>query len=174
MQLEGERIYLRPWELSDQEQLYELAKNPKIGLQAGWPPHKNVEESAYIIKEILTCWGFFAIIEKSSEKLLGCVNLLIGDSSNFDIGEQEGEIGYWIGEPFWGNGYATEAVDLIIDYGLEELGLEQIWCGYFDGNTQSRRVQEKCGFIYDHTIEQVHTLFGEDKREIVMKLDLEG
>ena len=53
MILETERLVLRPWQESDAESLYEYAKNPEVGPIAGWPPHKNVEDSLGIIKNVL-------------------------------------------------------------------------------------------------------------------------
>ncbi|MFY9120271.1 MAG: GNAT family protein, partial [Syntrophomonadaceae bacterium] len=63
--------------------------------------------------------------------------------------------GYWIGVPFWGQGLIPEAVNELIRYGFEDLNLQKLWCGYFSGNKQSQRVQEKCGFTYHHTKENI-------------------
>jgi RimJ/RimL family protein N-acetyltransferase len=67
------------------------------------------------------------------------------------MAEDEGEIGYWIGEPFWGQGLIPEAVCELLRHIFEDLRLSAVWCGYYDGNEKSKRVQEKCGFIYHHT-----------------------
>ena len=61
------------------------------------------------------------------------------------------EIGYWISEPYWGQGLIPEAVSELIRYAFEDLQMTTVWCGYFDGNEKSKRVQEKCGFTYSHT-----------------------
>ena len=53
--------------------------------------------------------------------------------------------------PTGGPGLIPEAVCELIRYGFEEICLKTIWCGYFDGNEKSKRVQEKCGFRYHHT-----------------------
>lgn len=55
---------------------------------------------------------------------------------------------------YWGNGYATEAVKALMQYGFEELKLNSIWCAHFDWNKNSRRVIKKCGFHYIHTKEE--------------------
>lgn len=73
---------------------------------------------------------------------------MIGKNSHIDIAEDEAEIGYWIGVPFWGMGIIPEATQCLIDYAFNDLHLKKLWCGYFDGNEQSKRVQEKCGFHY--------------------------
>ena len=84
---------------------------------------------------------------------VGSIGLMIGSASNIGIPDTEGEIGYWIGVPYWGQGLIPEAVREMMRHGFEDLNLEKLWCGYFDGNTKSKRVQEKCGFRYHHTIE---------------------
>lgn len=151
MILETERLILRPWEASDAEALFEFASDPAIGNAAGWNPHKSVEESLEIIKTVFAQRETYAVILKENMKAVGSVGLMIGEKSNLDISGNEAEIGYWIGKPYWGKGLIPEAVSMLVKYGFRELGLEKIWCGYFDGNEKSKRVQEKCGFKFHHT-----------------------
>lgn len=80
---------------------------------------------------------------------------MLGNASNIGISDSEGEIGYWIGVPYWGQGLIPEAVRELMRYGFETLHPGRIWCAYFDGNSKSKRVQEKCGFRYHHTAENV-------------------
>ena len=56
------------------------------------------------------------------------------------------ELGYWLGAPYWGSGYATEAVRAVIDHAFGALGHEVLQAGARVGNAASRRVLEKCGF----------------------------
>ncbi len=155
MQLETERLILRPWLTTDDKDLYEYAKDPAVGPVAGWPPHTSVENSNEIIKTVLGVDETYAVCFKEDKKAIGSIGLMIGEASNLDISENEGEIGYWIGVPFWGQGLIPEAVKELLRHGFEDLQLEKIWCGYYDGNTKSKRVQEKCGFIYHHTKENI-------------------
>ena len=80
---------------------------------------------------------------------------MIGSASDIGIPDSEVEIGYWIGVPYWGQGLIPEAVREIMRHEFDDLNLEKMWCGYFDGNTKSKRVQEKCGFRYHHTKKNV-------------------
>lgn len=171
MIIETERLILRPWEMSDSTALFQYGSDPRIGPNAGWPPLKNTEESKKIIELILSNWGFYAIVFKETNEIVGCINILIGEASNFDIADDEGELGFWIGVPHWGNGYATEAIEEMLDYGFEDLELKKIWCGYFSDNERSRSVQEKCGFQYQYTLEKIKTLAGDEKTEIVMGME---
>jgi RimJ/RimL family protein N-acetyltransferase len=150
MILRTNRLILRPWKEDDAQTLYEYAKNPDIGPIAGWPVHTDVENSRQIIKDVLSAEETYAVVLKGEGLPIGSIGLMIGEKSNIDIGDDEGEIGYWIGVPYWGRGLIPEAVRELMRYSFEELELKTIWCGYFDGNEKSRRVQEKCGFQYHH------------------------
>lgn len=153
--LETERLVLRPWKETDAESLYQHAKNPKIGPIAGWPPHTSVENSREIIRGVLSEPETYAVVLKETNEPIGSIGLIIGEESNLHLSETEGEIGYWIGETYWGQGLIPEAVREMMRYGFGKMGLTSLWCGYFDGNVKSKRVQEKCGFRYHHTMEQV-------------------
>ena len=97
----------------------------------------------------------YAVVLKTTGLPVGSIGLMLGKASNIGLPDSEGEIGYWIGVPYWGQGLIPEAVRELMRYGFEELKLEKMWCGYFDGNEKSKRVQEKCGFRYHHTKENV-------------------
>ena len=70
MELQTPRLLLRPWEESDAEALYELAKDPDVGPAAGWNVHKDVEESREIIRTILSAPGTFAIFGRRAARQL--------------------------------------------------------------------------------------------------------
>ena len=69
--------------------------------------------------------------------------------------DDECELGYWIGQPFWGRGYVPEAAEMLLRRAFQELGMTAVWCGYYDGNQKSKRVQEKLGFVFHHTCNEV-------------------
>lgn len=154
--LETERLILRPWEEKDAVELYDYAKDDRVGPIAGWSVHTSVGNSSEIIKSVLSKEGTYAVVLKETNLPVGSIGLMIGKESNLDISDMEAEIGYWIGVPYWGQGLIPEAVRELMQYAFEELHMEKLWCGYFDGNKKSSRVQEKCGFIYHHTNENIH------------------
>ena len=151
-----ERLILRPWEETDAESLYEYAKNPAVGPVAGWPPHTSVENSLEIIRNVLAVEETYAVCLKEDNKAIGSIGLMTGERSNLDIPEDEGEIGYWLGVPFWGRGLIPEACRELIRHGFNDLKLKRLWCGYFEGNEKSKRVQEKCGFVYHHSNRDIY------------------
>ena len=154
--LETKRLILRPWKLDDAEELYEYAKDPLVGPIAGWPVHTSMEYSRMVIQTVFAEPDVYAVVLKQTGKPIGSAGLSIGKASTLEIPEDEGEIGYWLGFPYWGQGMIPEAVKELLRYGFEERGLNKIWCAYFDGNIKSRRVQEKCGFRYHHTNQDIY------------------
>ena len=164
MVIETKRLRLRPWLESDAQSLYTYAKDPHVGPIAGWPVHTSVEDSLQVIRNVLAVPETYAVCLKTDDVAIGSIGLMIGAKSNLPLPETEGEIGYWIGVPFWGQGLIPEAVRALIRHAFEDLGLQTLWCGYFDGNEKSKRVQEKCGFRYHHTNENMHWALMDDIR----------
>lgn len=164
MRLETTRLLLRPWQDTDAAGLYEYAKDDRVGPIAGWPPHTSVENSAEIIRTVFNHPEVYAVELKENGRAVGCVGILIGSNSNFEISEQEGEIAYWIGVPYWGKGLIPEAVREVMRHAFETLKLKALWCGYFDNNTQSYIAQSKCGFRHHHTEVNKYNTFLQDYR----------
>ena len=109
MQLTTERLILRPWVETDAEDLYRYAKDDRVGPIAGWPPHSSVDNSAEIIRTVFSAPETYAVCLKEDNRAIGSIGLLIGARSDKEIPDTEGEIGYWIGVPFWGKGLIPEA-----------------------------------------------------------------
>lgn len=155
MILNTERLILRPWAEADAEDLYEYAKDPAVGPVAGWPPHKSITESLDVIRNVFNGTECYAICEKVNNRAIGAIELKLNGSTDMTDRDDECELGYWLGKPFWGRGYVPEAAAELIRHGFEDLGMMTIWCGYYEGNNKSKRVQEKTGFVYHHTCNEV-------------------
>ena len=153
--LKTERLILRKWKMTDAESLFEYAKDPDVGPIAGWPPHKSVEESRNVIEYVFNGKECYAICEKENNIAIGAVELKLKGHTDMTESEDECELGYWLGKPFWGRGYMPEAAAELLRRGFEDLKMTNIWCGYYDGNIKSKRVQEKLGFEYHHTCDEV-------------------
>ncbi|MGI6342465.1 MAG: GNAT family N-acetyltransferase [Bacteroidales bacterium] len=153
MELQTKRLILRAWQESDAEALYKYAKNPNIGPITGWQPHTSVENSREIIKNVLSAPETYAVVLKETGEAIGSVGIMTSRSKihSVEMADSECEIGFWIGEPFWGQGLIPEAVNELLRYAFEDLRQTAVWCGYYDGNEKSKRAQEKCGFVYSHT-----------------------
>jgi RimJ/RimL family protein N-acetyltransferase len=168
MILKTPNLILRPWREKDAECLYHFAKNPKIGPIAGWPPHESVEDSLNIIKTVFSKRETYAIIRDDIP--IGCVGLLFHPDTNHWWGEGSAELGYWIAEEYWGNGYAAEASLPLIERAFDELDVNVIYASYRCENAQSKRVLEKLGFRYYSELTNENYL-GEFFREVAMILE---
>jgi RimJ/RimL family protein N-acetyltransferase len=135
--------------------LYEYAKDPAIGPIAGWPPHKSVAESLNIIRNVFNGAECYAICEKKTDKAIGAIELKLNGHTDMTEKDDECELGYWIGKPFWGQGLIPEAARALLRYAFGTLGMRAVWCGYYDGNEKSRKVQEKLGFVYQRKTEGI-------------------
>ena len=164
--LETERLILRPWEEADAEECFRYAKDPRVGPAAGWPAHADLEESRRVIREILSAPETYAIVLKQTGKPVGSIGLHF--QSPAVEGPGEAELGYWLGVPWWGRGLVPEAARELLRHAFEDLGLSRVWCCYFEGNEKSRRVQEKLGFRYQKTVDNMPLpLLGETRTDIV-------
>ena len=161
--LETKRLILRPWRESDAESLYEYAKDPEVGPPAGWPPHTDVENSREIIRSVLSAPETYAVCLKDG-RAIGSVGLKCKGSTDMTDRDDECELGYWIGKPFWGQGLIPEAAEELLRYAFEELNMRAVWCGYYEGNEKSHRVQQKLGFVYRYTTHNLDVALMGEKR----------
>lgn len=151
MVIQTERLTLRPWREADAEGLFAYASDPDVGPAAGWPPHRSIEESREIIRTVFSAPHTFAVCLAATDGLVGSIGLMPPRcESNYLGAGPELEVGYWIAKPFWGRGFAPEAVRAMQRYAFETLGCKVLWCGYYEGNYKSLRVQQKCGFVPHH------------------------
>ena len=141
-----ERLILRPWRQDDLEDFYEYASVDGVGQMAGWLPHKNIDESKMILDDFIKGKKTFAL--EYEGKAIGSLGIEEYNEEKFpELKDKKcREIGYVLAKPYWGRGLMPEAVNRVVDYLFEEAGLDMILCGHFLSNSQSQRVQEKCGF----------------------------
>ncbi|MCK6258969.1 GNAT family N-acetyltransferase [Fictibacillus sp. KIGAM418] len=148
-ELQTERLLLRPWKESDVKDLYDYAKSDLVGPNAGWKPHKDEEESKEIIQMFLESNDVLYAIELLSEhKVIGSIGLHDRKPDETLSHLNQKEIGYVLNPAYWGKGYVPEAVNRVLEHGFEDLYLDIVWCGHYDFNHNSKRVNEKCGFNY--------------------------
>ena len=151
MVIQTERLTLRPWRETDAASLFAYASDPDVGPAAGWPPHRSIEESREIIRTVFSAPHTFAVCLAATDEPVGSIGLMPSRCETSHQGDGlELEVGYWIAKPFWGRGFAPEAVRAMQRYAFETLGCKALWCGYYEGNNKSLRVQQKCGFAPHH------------------------
>lgn len=137
-----------------------------VGPIAGWPVHTSVDNSKEIIQTVLSADETYAVCLKEDNRAIGSIGLIPPAQSHTKVADDEVEIGYWIGVPFWGKGLIPEAVRKLQEHAFNNLGVSAMWCGYYDGNEKSKKCQEKCGFIFHHTENNKQcTLMGDVRTE---------
>ena len=162
--LETKRLILRRWQDSDADSLYEYAKDQDVGPIAGWPAHQSIEESREVIRNVFNGKEAYAICMKTDRKAIGAIELKLNGHTDMTERDDECELGYWLGKPFWGKGFVPEAVKAMLRHAFSDIGMTKVWAGYYDGNIKSKRVQEKCRFRYQWKSEDVDVPLMHEKR----------
>ena len=155
-ELRTTRLLLRSFQQADIPTLTRLAGAREIAASTLNIPHPYAEADArsFIAEMENSCRGgycsVFAITIATSRDLCGAVGLTISPA------HQHAELGYWIGVPYWGQGFATEAARAVVAFGFETLRLHRIYAYHFAGNVSSRRVLEKLGMLHEgHSREHI-------------------
>jgi RimJ/RimL family protein N-acetyltransferase len=137
--LETERLVLRAPRPQDAEVLAHLINDRRIAVNTARLPYPySVEDAEQFIAAVNRQDGEVAFLITQDDALIGGCGIARCDSG--------GELGYWVGVPFWGQGFATEAARAVIDHAFGSLGHEVLEAGARASNPASRRVLEKCGF----------------------------
>ena len=148
------RLILRPFEAADAAVVRELAGKREIADTTLNIPHPYADgvAEAWIATHARAfddgSLAVFGIVPRESGRLAGAIGLKIERQLNL------GELGYWVGKPFWNRGYATEATIEIIRYGFTNLDLNRIGASHFARNPASGRVMEKAGMRHEGTARQ--------------------
>lgn len=139
------RLLLRPYKDADAPEVQRLAGDPRVADTTLTIPHPYPDGIAEMwIATHEAAWtsgrgAIFAVTQLADGRLAGTVGLTIKPESG------SAELGYWIGHPYWGRGYCTEAAQAIVDFGFTLLPLERIHAHHFERNPASGRVMQKIG-----------------------------
>ncbi|NQV14217.1 GNAT family N-acetyltransferase [bacterium] len=153
-ELHTDRLVLRAFQLSDATEVQMLAGAREVaemtlniphpysnGLAENWiSSHKKDFEAGMGMR--------FAIVEKETAKLIGAIGLIITERFN------RAELGYWVGKPYWGKGFATEATKELLRYGFQELKLNKVYATHMTRNPASGRVLQKIGMQLEGLLKQ--------------------
>ncbi len=139
-----DRLLLRWVDMDDLGRIEALANNWNVArmlARVAWPYPGAADWIATLGPAREAGNGAAYAIIAPDEGLTGVVGLDRRENGTF-------ELGYWLGEPYWGRGYATEAAQAAVDIAFEDLGVREITSGHFEENAASGRVLAKCGFRY--------------------------
>ena len=138
-----DRLVLRPPHLEDVVDLVALANDPQLASMLTTMPHpyREADAQAFVARwAVAESGAAYALTDAETGAFLGCASL---------IARNEGaELGYWIGKPFQGFGYATEAAHALVDLAFRASNLDRLHASCRVINAASRRVIQKCGFDY--------------------------
>jgi RimJ/RimL family protein N-acetyltransferase len=143
--LQTERLRLRPYSETDIPELLPLIDSREVAATTLRIAHPYTEQDARAFLELA----------KEPDKLWLAVTLLAdgrqigGIGLRFELQHQHAELGYWLGVPYWGQGYATEAAREVIRYGFEDLKLHRIFASHFQHNPASGNILKKLGMRYE-------------------------
>ena len=158
--LETPRLVLRQFRSTDAPRIHYLVNDKQVAYSTHYIPYPYPEgaaeewlaEHAELVRRGRA--AVFAVCQQPSEgtaevpELIGTVGLAIADV------DHQAEIGYWFGRDYWGNGFCTEAVVAVLDYGFDKLGLHRIFAQHISRNGASARVLEKTGFSKEGVLRQ--------------------
>ncbi|RRC92447.1 N-acetyltransferase [Erysipelotrichaceae bacterium OH741_COT-311] len=144
--LKTNRLTLRPFHQEDLEDFYQYASVDGVGQMAGWRPHSSKEETQAILDSFVKKKKTFAL--EYQGKVIGSLGIEEYNVEKFpEFNDKKcRQLGFVLAKEHWGKGFMVEAVNEVLCYLFEDIGLDLILCGYFLKNKQSQRVQEKCGF----------------------------
>lgn len=146
--LKTPRLTLRAFSKDDLEDFYDYAKEPGLGESAGWFHHESIEDSKKILDNFIENSRTFAIEFK--DKVIGSIGLEDYDQEFLSAYKDEKmiELGFVIGKDYQGKGLMTEALEEVIKFLFDQIGIDIIVAGHFRGNFKSKKLQMKLGFKY--------------------------
>ena len=148
------RLRLRPFTQDDAAAVQTLAGNPAIAEMTLNIPHPYPDDAAaQWISTHPENWELahsvtYAITLRDHDTLIGCISL------GFHPRQQMAEMGYWLGQPYWNQGYATEAAQVMLHFGFTTLKLNRIYAYHLPRNPASGRVMQKMGMTYEGLLRQ--------------------
>ena len=152
MELTTGDLLLRPLHYADRADLAALADNRNI-----WCTLRDMFPSPYSIAD---AEKFIDMVKQQNPQMTFAMDFrhnfagVISLIPQQDVYRHSAELGYWLGEPYWGQGITTAATRLVCQYAFDELQLTRIFASVFQGNIASARVLEKCGFFHEGTLRQ--------------------
>jgi [ribosomal protein S5]-alanine N-acetyltransferase len=168
MELKGKQCIVRPWRANDAKAMARHANNANIArqLRDRFPHPYTIGDARTFIESILRTHPITTFAIGVGDEPIGG----IGFSPGTDVERFSAEIGYWIGEEYWGRGIAAEAVRLVSDYAFGDCGLLRLFALPFADNQQSIRVLEKAGFQKEAVLRSSSVKFGQPRDQAIYAL----
>ena len=135
---------IRDWRIEDAPSVARYANNRKIwmNLRDAFPHPYRLQDAESFISSTLQADPITVYAIATRSEAVGSIGLVLGQ----DVHRFTAEIGYWLGEPFWGKGITTEAVKSLTAFAVQDLKLQRVFAQPFTTNPASARVLEKAGY----------------------------
>lgn len=158
-------IKLRTWQQDDLDNLVKNANNPKIAerLTDAFPSPYTIEKGKEFLDRVMRQDPCEILAIDFNGKVIGN----IGIHPQSDVNRLNAELGYFIGEEYWGNGYAVDAIRQMVDYAFQNFPIERIFARPFGSNLASQRVLEKAGFKLEARINGILIKNGKIEDELI-------
>jgi len=161
------QIRLRPFQVTDVADYFEMVKNRDIAANAGFTPVNDMMEAQYLLGRQLQQTQVFAIVLVATDKVIGSVGLYERMNNQGEPAPQQRDLGYMLNANYWHQGYMTEAVQLIKAYGFQDLQLKRLTASCLAPNVASRHILEHAGFtVYDQVMHPEYAQFGAGQVEL--------
>lgn len=164
-ELKSRAFILRPWQPGDAESLVRHANNRNVSrnLRDRFPYPYTLADAQWWIQHVNSGGSDVSFAIVVDGQAAGGIGIILKD----DIYRRSAEIGYWLGEEFWGRGIVTEAVRLMTDYAFANYDLCRLYAGVFESNVGSCRVLEKAGYHFEARLRQAITKEGQTFDELI-------
>ena len=143
--LETQRLTLTHWEEADADAFFRIVRNPRILPAAGCPAITEEADALRELREGYLAEEEYKLVRKADGAVIGSIGLRFGEDACSGL-PAEPEVGFWLDEPFQGQGYAGEALEALLGRAKGALGCPAVWGCYYEGNARSARLLERFGF----------------------------
>ena len=161
----GDKVTVRYFKMEDFKDFYEFSSDPRVGFNAGWKPHTDIDLSRRILQTKVFSAQNFAIMENKTKKVIGSIEL---NPSHIRERIKAFEIGFAENPKYWGNGYVSEAVRLLTKYAFEVMYAEVLEMCHIENNIASEHVALSCGYKYEGLLRKYKIMY--DKRVVDVKV----
>ena len=165
MQLQGERCRVRPWRESDIDSLAEHANNISVAknLRDRFPHPYSRDNARDFLKYAVSLQDHSNLAIEVGGSAVGAIGYVPGH----DVERFSAEIGYWLGEAFWGRGIVTEALVLTTEHAFRKLNMLRLFALPFAENRASVRVLEKAGYVYEGRLHASSVKYGASRDQLL-------
>lgn len=148
------RLILRPARMTDAEDMYEYSKDPQVARHVLWDAHTSIHQTRAYIRYLIRQYrnaapGTFVIVIKETGKVVGTIGFMWVQQDN-----RSAEVGYSLSRQYWNQGYMSEALRVVLEFGFTRLGLNRIEAQHEMDNPASGRVMQKAGMQHEGTLRQ--------------------